>query len=380
MMVRANLYYLHDVPGLPAIAATVGTPPGGAPPPQEGPPGQPMSIQVGEVRIDLERFAPADLAVHLEALQASLGEGYELRDPQFPARLRDAGGVVGVTVHPPGSADGERWVMAMAAGTGALVLDEEGVLRDAGGGILAAPLPEPGEGDPGEAPEPPSRDRVARRALGLATLAWRAFLERERPAGAAVDVAVASTWLETHGILGELDEAEQALARGPFGSWSDRQIVGCGWAVEAAVVLAWALGLAELPAHDEQASPAAVQRALGLFSGAPAALAAELRPEAEIDAGAARLLAIAARFRELARSKGPRDFAASARSECGDGLDLRGIRTVQGDLAVGGEPISSAPEQAIAAAQSIAVERFGAADWLLGGARPSAAGGARPVC
>jgi hypothetical protein len=340
-----------------------------------------MSIRVGDAQIDLERFAPVDLQTHLDALHASLHDGYDLRDPGLPDRLRQARGVVGVTVDPgPAGERGEAWVMAMAAGTGALVLDEEGVFRDAAGRVLAAPLPEPAEGGAERPLEPPSRDRVARRALGLVTLAWRAFLERERPKGAEVDVAVALAWLETHGILGELDEAEQALARGPLGSWTEQQIVSCGWSVEAAVVLAWALRLAELPAHDEEAAPAVVQRALGLFAPAPPALVAELRPEEEIDAGAARLLAIAARFRELARSKGPLDFAACARSECGDGVDLRGIRTVQGDLTVAGAPIWAAPEQAVAAAQSIAVERFGAADWLLGGARPSAAGGSRPVC
>lgn len=389
MTVRANLYYLQDVPDLSTLAATVGTPASGAPPPREGSPGQPMAILVGDVRIELKRFIPAELQGHLDALHACLHDGYDLRDPQFPARLKEARGAITVTVDPGRErAGGEQFVNAMAAGTNALVLDEEGVFRDAGGRTIAAPLSEPGadegggEGAAAEEPaaEAPSRDRVARRALALATLAWRAFLEREKPVGAAADAAIASAWLEKHGVFGEMDEPEQALARGPFGSWSEQQIMNCGWSIEAAVVLAWALRLAELPAHDAQASPAQLQRALGLFAADPAALSAELRPAAEIDGAAARLLAIASRFREFARSKDALDFIAFARNECGDGLELRGISMAHGDLAVAGEPISTALEQAVATAQSIAVERFGAADWLLGGELASAAGGARPVC
>lgn len=51
------------------------------------------------------------------------------------------------------------------------------------------------------------------------------------------------------------------------------------------------------------------------------------------------------------------DFIAFARNECGPGLELRGISMAHGDLAVAGEPISTALEQAVATAQSIAVER-----------------------
>jgi hypothetical protein len=386
MTVRANLYYLQDVPDLSALAATVGTPASGASPPQEGAPGQPMALLVGDVLIELERFSAADLPGHLDALHACLADGYDVRDTGFPARLKEARGAVTVTIDRGRSrAGGEQFLIAMAAGTDALVLDEEGVFRDGAGRIIAAPVDEPGDDEDGGADEEqpadevPSRDRVAQRALAVATLAWRAFLERDAPVGAAADVAVANAWLEKHGVFGEMSGSEQSLVRAPFGSWSEKQILDCGWCIEAAVVLGWALHLTELPAHDTQTSPAELQRTLGLFAADPAALTAELRPASQIDDQAARLFAIMSRFRELTTSKSALDFAAFARKVCVGGLDLQGISLADGDLAVAGAPISTAPERDVMTAQSIAVERFRAVDWLQGGDLAPAAGAAPPA-
>jgi hypothetical protein len=386
-MLRANLYYLHDVPDLSVLAATVGTPASEGARPQEGAPGQPMALLVGDVLIELQRFTGADLRTHLDALHACLADGYHVRDNEFAARLKEARGAVTVTIDRGQSRDGaERFLNAMAAGTNALVLDEEGVFRDATGCIVAAPVLEADYGeDDGAADEQPldevpSRDRVAQRALAMAALAWRAQLERETPTGAAADVAVASDWLEKHGVFGAMSGPEQALARAPFGSWSEKQVLDCGWCIEAAVVLAWALHLTELPAHDTQASAAELPRMLGLFAAAPAALTAELRPASEIDDLAARLFAIVSRFRELTTSKSALDFFAFARNVCVGGLDLKGISLAHGDLAVAGAPISTASEQDVLAAQSIAVERFRAVDWLQGGELASAAVAAPPAC
>jgi hypothetical protein len=371
MPLRANLYYLQEVPDVSALAAAVGTPASGAPTPREGAPGRPVALLLGDVLIELERFTAVDLRAHLDALHACLADGYDLRDAEFPSRLKEARGAITVTIDRCSpQEEGERFLYAMATSTGALVLDEEGVFRDGAGRIIAAPLREAGDAEGGDeqpALELRSRDRVAHRALAATTLAWRAFLERETPVGAAADVAVANAWLEKHGAFEAMTEAERALARAPFGGWSEKQIMNCGWCVEAAIVLAWSLRLAELPAHDIQASPAELQRSLGLFAASPAALTAELRPASEIDDMAARLFAIVSRFRVLAASKGPLDFPAFAQKICVGGLDLRGIAVAGGDLALAGAPISTASEQVVATAQSIAVERFRAVDWLQGG-------------
>jgi len=48
------------------------------------------------------------------------------------------------------------------------------------------------------------------------------------------------------------------------------------------------------------------------------------------------------------------------------GFDLTGIPVAEGDLAVGGEPLSKVPERAVRIALSIAMERHRAAGWLMG--------------
>lgn len=373
MPIRANLYYVHDVPEPSALAGAVGTPTGEAPLPREIAPGRPLSLRVGGVLIELQRFSDADLRGHIDALSRCLAEDYDVRDSTLPARLADARGALTVTIGGGGAPEQhERLLYAMAAATRALVLDEEGLFHDAAGRTIAAPAP---EGDQPEAgadeqqplQRPPPRDRVARRALATVSLAWRAFLEREKPVAAAADVAVANAWLEKHGVLSVMSPGELALLRAPFGSWSEKEIIDGGWCVEAAVVLAWALHLAEVPAHDAQTSAAQIQRQLGLFAPAPAALGAELRSAAEIDDLAARLFAIVSRFRELAASRRPLDFAAFAGSICVGGVDLEGVALSDGDLAVAGRPIASASEPDVLGAQSIAVERFRAVDWLQAG-------------
>ena len=373
MPFRANLYYAHEVPEPSALAASVGTPAGGAPLPREIAPGRPLSLRVGDVLIELERFSDVDLRGHVDAVSKCLAEEYDVRDATLPARLAEVRGALTVTIG--GGGDPERHgrlLYAMAAATRALVLDEEGLFHDAAGRTIASPAPgadEAGTGaDEDQAlQEPPPRDRVARRALATVSLAWRAFLEREKPVAADADVAVANAWLEKHGVFAVMSQGELALLRAPFGSWSEKQIMDCGWRVEAAVVLAWALHLAEVPAHDAQTSAAQIQRQLGLFAPAPAALGAELRSAAEIDDLAARLFAIVSRFRELAASRRPLDFVAFARSICLGGVDLEGVALSEGDLALAGTPIASASEQDVLSAQSIAVERFRAADWLQAG-------------
>ena len=85
------------------------------------------------------------------------------------------------------------------------------------------------------------------------------------------------------------------------------------------------------------------------------------------------------RFRELTTSKSALDFAAFARHVCVGGLDLQDVSLARGDLAVAGAPISTAPEQEVTTAQSIAVERFRAVDWLQGGDLASAAGDTPPT-
>jgi len=258
-------------------------------------------------------------------------------------------------------------VRAVAARTGALVLTDDGTVEDADGRTLAYPSAD--EEDPisyGRSVEPPTRDHVARRALVLAALAWRGQLEAGRSPVAVAQLAVWKAWLEKQGLVEEMDEAEKALFASTYGTLTDRQIIHCGWGIEGAAILAWALRLVELPAPDAKVSPPDLVSAIGLFSPEPPALAAELRPRAEIASMTARLFGIAWRLLRFESTPGTFDFVGFSREAWFGGFDLEGVPVLEGDLAIGGAPISKAPPDAAAEATSIAVERFRAARWLDG--------------
>jgi len=146
---------------------------------------------------------------------------------------------------------------------------------------------EAGEG--GGRLRPPSRDRVARRALVLAVLGWRGWLELRRPEGAAAQVAACRGWLERVELLGELGDEERRLLLTEAGAWTEDDVVAGAWAAEGAGVLAWALGLLDLPPHDVKVEAPLLPRVLGVFAPEPAAFAGELRTAEELAALGAEL-------------------------------------------------------------------------------------------
>jgi hypothetical protein len=62
----------------------------------------------------------------------------------------------------------------------------------------------------------------------------------------------------------------------------------------------------------------------------------------------------------------PLDFATYARGVQWAEFDLRGVRLIEGDLAIGDTPISRADTDHVHTAMSIASERHIAANWLIG--------------
>jgi hypothetical protein len=332
---------------------------------------------VGPLRVELSLVAEDELRAHLDRFHAYLTRECEIADPALPDVLRTARGIVAVTVEPgfdPGGAC-ERFLRNAVARTDGLLFLENGSLEDGKGGVLARARS--AEGDEGEdgaegGPQAPSRERVARRALAVAALTWRGWLEMERPAKAAEQIAASNEWLERHGVVEEMDPRERGLMRSAAGSCPVRPPLDRGWAIEGAAVLAWALGLYEVPPHDMKVLPPPLGGALGLFAAEPPALAAPLRPEAEIAAMAARLRGIHLRLSEFVRAPGAVDFVAFSRSAPSGPFDARGIALAEGDLAISGQPLSRTPENAVQAVLSTAVERHGAIAWLQGRSDPAA--------
>jgi hypothetical protein len=370
---RANLYYAQDDLRLRSIVETAGLQGAVVEDGVDGERGR-ITLRVGDATIELARMNAVDTVAHLEALHEYLSSRCGLEDPGLPARLKAARAAITVTIETGRERAGDcaRFVSEVAARTGALVLREDGTIEDGEGRTLAYPSgmidEEAPDGEPRGEPAvaSPSADRVARRALVLVALAWRGQLEAENTPAAQGELAVWRGWLATQGLAIEMDDAEKTLVNAELGSLTERQAIHCGWAIEGAAVLAWGLRLLDLPAHDTKVSLDLLVRATGLFAPEPRAFATTLRPRAELAAMTARLFGISWRLLRFGATPGPFDFVGFSKGAWFGGFELRGIPVADGDLAIGGVPITRAEKSAVADATSIAVERYRAARWLEG--------------
>jgi hypothetical protein len=281
------------------------------------------------------------------------------------------------------------------------VLFSPGVLLDARGYVLFAVLGEheedpqaawprvisegpvgvaEGDGEDGHEPDPPTAERVARRALALAALTARAVLEEDaRAPDAAERHRELLEWVREMGIEDELEgpgegrtgpDERSIFFESPLGGMDERALVDSMWRSEGLGVLAWALGLYELPAHDEPADMEALWDAVGLLETdrARALLASPvLRPREEIDALRDRLFGLHWRLRAFTLRPQRMDIAEFARTSWFGPLDLTGLPLAEGDLAIRGAPIDRAAPSLFIAVHSATQERHLAADWLCDG-------------
>jgi hypothetical protein len=211
--------------------------------------------------------------------------------------------------------------------------------------------------------EPPAPEAVLRRAQILVALAARGFGQTPFRRGPADEIR---TWFDARGLRAFAEPEEIALIEAT--KLNDREVVGATWGIEGAGVLAWSLGLMELPPHDVSVDLKVVGDACGFRSNDDP----PLRPiaHAELEAKAAQLLTIHWRLREfIFVNRTPIDFAEVASREYLP-LKIDGIRLVDGDLAVVRWPIASAPPDEVQRCMSIAYERHRAINWLLGSAEP----------
>jgi hypothetical protein len=136
-------------------------------------------------------------------------------------------------------------------------------------------------------------------------------------------------------------------------------------------VLAWALGICDLPTHDLAADSNTLTSGVGLFAEQvpPRIEFPALKTADELSAMSGRLLGIHWRLRDFTLRPVAMDFEAFA-SNCWFGsFDLKGTPLVERDLSIGGVVIARAPRGAVQFAHSIARERHQAINWLCGSAR-----------
>jgi hypothetical protein len=221
---------------------------------------------------------------------------------------------------------------------------------------LAKPAPES---------DPPSPERVARRAQVLLAVTARSLLERlpER----FREIPRLRGWLVRHELWSEAEPPELALLQAAPGALSERATIDGAWRAEGVAVLAWALGEAALPPHDEPAEPGAYRAALGFLTDV-LPTAPRPRSSSELRAFADRAFALHWRLRDHTLDPSPMDFEEVARTAWFGPLNIEGLPLIEGDLAIGGVAIHRADPGLVRRATSIARERHHAANWLRGDA------------
>ncbi|MCI0463491.1 MAG: DUF4272 domain-containing protein [Gemmataceae bacterium] len=223
-----------------------------------------------------------------------------------------------------------------------------------------------------EGADPPTAERVARRALALTAVTARAILEQDtknpEAAGTYQDLLA---WVKDIGI-DEFEPDEWEVLQRPLGRLDQRGQINSTWRLEGLVVLAWALGRFDIPPHDQFVSLNPLWRSLGLLDAdaAKALLASPtLRAREEIGTLRNRLFALHWRLRNYYANPGVMDFAEFARTCWFGPLDITGLPLVEGDLGLRGERIDRAPKDVFASAHSASQERHQAVNWLWEGPR-----------
>lgn len=324
------------------------------------------------LEVKLTFMVPAEVAEHLRGFVGfCLSRGAE-PGSSLMGRVTSTKLVVGMAAtEDDESGRMEQLVWNLARELDALVFLAPGAVFDAGGKrcLPAEATTVKAIDDEEDADcEPPTRERIARRALALCGVTYRALLEIDRPEGAAQRLDRLRTWLTDAHVWEELEPQEQALVSAPMGTFEQQAAVNGSWRSEGLAVLVWYLGLRELPAHDEQADPGALWDACDFLGALPPRILqdATTRTSAERERMASQLLGLHWRLRDFGLRPGAMDFRRFA-DNCWFGkMNVEGVAFAGDDLALHGKPIAEAPRELVTMASSIAMERHQAINWLDG--------------
>jgi len=192
---------------------------------------------------------------------------------------------------------------------------------------------------------PPSAERVFRRARVLLAVTARALFELlpER----WPEITRLRAWMMREALWPDAEPSEVALLHAAPGELTPRDAIDGGWRIEGVAVLCWSLGLAPLPALDEQAEPSRYRACLGFLAPTPG-VAITLRPQPELES-----------FFERTLHDRRALLCHVAGSRPADELALEG-------LTIGGCSVTESGEDEVRRVASTAHERCVAAGWLLG--------------
>lgn len=227
----------------------------------------------------------------------------------------------------------------------------------------------------------PDENEAARRALCLGALVMRSKFESivrsTTPQMLAVHEELSThlnMWLADAGLIASQSTREKPLISKALGSWNRQELIDSGWRANSLGVILWALSLFdEMPPWDRQFTPQETIRTLNLFAPIGAFLEkARLRSDDEIDRmrGLAALWHWRADAKRRAEACDPQEAkqladetkrAAAEADERGDIPEL-----IDGDFPAFGKSYADLSPEEYSEANSIAVERHHALNWLCG--------------
>ena len=222
--------------------------------------------------------------------------------------------------------------------------------------------------------QPPAAVCVARRACAMAAVAARALLENEDPGDPEFETNRREilAWVRDIAVENELEPDEAKLLHLPVGVPPRQDIIDGTWLIEGVGVLAWALGRYRLPPYDELFDPADLLPALGILNPKRARgliATAHLRSREELDRVSWQLFTIHWRLQNFALEPRAMNLRAVPRTVMfAHLLDVSACRFIDGDLAIGDQPLERAPADKVALCASAAQERHKAVNWLAGDA------------
>lgn len=220
----------------------------------------------------------------------------------------------------------------------------------------------------------PDAARVAARAMALAAVAYRGFLENDISVGeiGAEEAENARRdifpWLEELGVTSELEPAEADLIATPAGRLGPQATIDACWRIEGLAVLAWALDRAPLPDVHTMCELAKLSSALGLFRTREATPlpAPQVRDRSEVQYWEETYITVHWRLRQFQLKPYWKDFASFAANSKWPWPRLDELEIIDGELAIRGVKIDCVDEDTLSECMSIAQERRVALNWLLG--------------